>query len=261
MYCSQHHHHSRRNNFSYKTTSRHYQSKRIEQCSGYISIGKSKPNNVLLRCYHRVHHESGINFLSLSTDDLDRIQVLSNQDLKPFQICSVLNSEGRSIMWNQVYYRWSLIQRSVYMKKDGPYTSARQCIESCDSITFCYESRNPRALGFITNVRQHISKYYECAELLIDSTNRTNSSKFVLFCVIVEVLGVGFPLAYLFYESNRADEAGYRRRNDVLCSFLLSIWRFVYTLHQKYFSPSKTLVKSLQFNPLFMLRHQFAYSI
>ena len=106
------------------------------------------------------------------------------------------------------------------MKNDDPYTSTRQYIESCANLEFCYESQAPRALGFTTTIGKHIAKFHECAELLMDSTHRTNSSKFEFFTIIVKVFGAGFPLASLFFEGNLQSETGIRQRKDVLCSFL-----------------------------------------
>ena len=130
----------------------------------------------------------------------NRIKTISENGLAPFRICTVLNSEGRDVLWNQVYYRRGLLQQNISMKNEDPYTCTRQYIESSPNLSFCYESLSPRDLGFITNIGFHISKHHERAEVLIDNTHRTNSSKFELFCVIVKLFGMGFPLGYLFYE-------------------------------------------------------------
>ena len=123
----------------------------------------------------------------LSDDDVERIHQLSAQGVAPLQIGTVMLSEVRAVLPKQVEYRWSILQRKTFLKNDDPSSSCRQHIESAANLEFLYESISPKALGFTTNIGYHISKSHDCAELVIDSTHKTNSSKFELFTVICKV--------------------------------------------------------------------------
>ena len=107
FYCSQYRHHkpsSRVNNANnFKLKCRHSETKRIEKCEGFMSISKPKRDIVVIRCSHKSNHESCRIGLETTQDDVNRIQFLSEQGLAPFQICSVMQSEGRKILWNQVH--------------------------------------------------------------------------------------------------------------------------------------------------------------
>ncbi len=72
---------------------------------------------------------------------------------------------------------------------------------------------------------------HACTEVLIDSAHKTISSGFELFTVIVRCIGVGFPLAFLFFEGNCIF--------DVLLSFLTNIRNRVKSLKPKFFFTDK----------------------
>ena len=113
LYSRQQHHHSRSNYGSAhkKEVSRVKESKPIEKCSRYITISKPKRNKVVVRWYHRHHHEIAAFVLILHPQNIDRIKTLSEKGLTPFQICTDLNSEGREVLSNKLCYRLNLLQQ------------------------------------------------------------------------------------------------------------------------------------------------------
>ncbi len=56
----------------------------------------------------------------------------------------------------------------------------------------------------------------------MDSTYRTNSSRFELFKVVTKIFGCEWPLAFMFFEGNRADVNGTKSRMEVLEMFVRS---------------------------------------
>ena len=127
----------------------------------------------------------------------------------------------------------------MYCKSEDPYLSCRQYLENAGNLNLLFESTCPKALGFSTSIGQYISKNHECAELVIDSTHRTNSSKFELFTVICKTFGVGFPVACLFFEGNRDDVQGSQKRKDILSSFLNALKNSIPWLNPRYFFTDK----------------------
>ena len=77
----------------------------------------------------------------------NRIKTISEKGLAPFRICTVLNSEGRDVLWNQVYYRRGLLQQNIFMKNEDPYTSTRQYIESSPNCRFARSRLAREILG------------------------------------------------------------------------------------------------------------------
>lgn len=89
-------------------------------------------------------------------------------------------------------------------------------MERCENLKLLCESVNLRAIGFLSTIGVHISKNHECAEWLIDSTYKTNSSNFELFAIIEKVFGFGFPSDRLFLRCDFSNDSFHRRRIDTL---------------------------------------------
>ena len=88
---------------------------RLETCGGMLSISKPKRGYIRVRCTHNSHHEHSKRVSALTLENIGRIQTLANHGLAPFQICNIMNSEGRQVKWNLVHNRWSRTQKSIYL--------------------------------------------------------------------------------------------------------------------------------------------------
>ena len=75
------------------------------------------------------------------------------------------------------------------------------------------------AIGFVTKLGKELLNNYRFAEVFIDSTFKTNSSKIELFTILVSVFGVGFPLACIFMGTSHDDT----RRQEVVTNFLQAV--------------------------------------
>ena len=242
MYCSQYQHHLKaKKDVLNNTTSveqsqqRNVSKNRVHQCGGFLSIGVKKNESVTVRIGHKVNHESASDSYELSPQTIDRIEELSNHGMSPFQICTVLQSEGQDVLWNRVYYRWTVIQQIHFLKHSDAFLSCREYLLQCQNLMLIYQSEKPWALGFLTLIGVNLSGTHACTEVLIDSTHKTNSSRFELFTVIVRCIGVGFLLAFLFFEGNYTFDASVQQTKDVLLSFLTHIRNHMESLRPKFF--------------------------
>ncbi len=75
----------------------------------------------MVRLKHDVLHEPGIRISELSADDIIRIRILSQHGLSPFQIRSSFETEWRTATWEQIYFRWTLIQQESYLRDSDPF--------------------------------------------------------------------------------------------------------------------------------------------
>ena len=95
--------------------------------------------------------------------------------------------------------------------------------ESKEFSTVC-RGEEPFYIGFTCNFSSSICKNVNVVEAHIDSTYKTNSSKFELFAVLGSFLGSGFPIGYLFLEGGSGDDAR-GQRGEVLRVFLEALKR------------------------------------
>ena len=75
------------------------------------------------------------------------------------------------------------------------------------------------AIGFLTPIGLHITKNQECAEWLINSTNRTDSSNFELFAIMLKIFGLGFPSGRLFLQSECSNDCSQSQHIEVAIIF------------------------------------------
>ena len=86
------------------------------------------------------------------------------------------------------------------MRNTNPFLSALNLIPLGYNIELCFTRELPCAIAFTTNIGKQDVLNHECAEIFIDSTYKTNNSKFELSVIMASVLGTGIPLAYMFLQ-------------------------------------------------------------
>ena len=103
LYCSQYRHHSvpsslQSTGHRQEAKTRNCETKRIHACEGYVPISKPKKGIIVVRFSHKTNHESAASVPELSSSDIGRIKILTDQGLAPFQIYKVMQYEGRGIL-------------------------------------------------------------------------------------------------------------------------------------------------------------------
>ncbi|KAL3699997.1 hypothetical protein R1sor_018019 [Riccia sorocarpa] len=94
----------------------------------------------------------------------------------------------------------------VRRNADNQLLSSKQLIESSEfqskgfEVVFYEDTATLAAISFVTPFWCRVSSV---KEIVIDSTFKTNSLRFELFCISANVGGVGMPLCYLLYSKHR----------------------------------------------------------
>ena len=107
--------------------------------------------------------------------------------------------------------------KSMYKSSSDVKESSRAFLASSDRFTETYYTQEPFALGFLCSHGRTVCERVSVREAYIDSTFRTNSSKFELFAVLGSLLGTGFPKAYLLLEpaSRKVPDSRLLRKNRI----------------------------------------------
>lgn len=161
--------------------------KRTEKCSGHLSIGKPRKEKVIVKVSHKIHHERAVSLPEVSYEYIERIRQLSENGFFPFQICNAFRAERRDILWNQVHYRWSTIQGDSYFKSNDHFESYKLYLSCCDKWKMLFFQMVEHC-GVYNFYGRYLSKNQKCAELLIESAHRINSSRFELLAIIVKLV-------------------------------------------------------------------------
>lgn len=130
---------------------------------------------------HCVQHENAVQIPSLSPAVITQIQGHARKGYAPFQIRAVFQNKGDELPWSQIYNRWIEFTKEKFHRNRDPFLSCKLYVDSCKYMDLCFFFSFPRAIGFTTSISRSLSEQHECAEALIDSVWKTNSSKLELF--------------------------------------------------------------------------------
>ncbi|KAL3697295.1 hypothetical protein R1sor_011371 [Riccia sorocarpa] len=92
---------------------------------------------------------------------------------------------------------------------DNQLLSSKQLIESSEfqskgfEVVFYEDTATLASISFVTSFWCRVRSV---KEIVIDSTFKTNSLRFELFCIYANVGGVGMPLCYLLYSKHRVTQ-------------------------------------------------------
>ena len=159
--------------------------------------------------------------------------------MSPFQICSVLAGEGKNVSWKSVYYRWTVIQKTSYLRDENPFVSCLEYMRSASNLKLVYHSAVPQAIVFISIIGFNLSRTHNCSEAFIGSTHETDGSRFEFFTVVTKCMGGGFPVASLLFERNTDELVGSSKRKDMLKEFLSTVRFNLSNLRPKFFFTDK----------------------
>ena len=91
------------------------------------------------------------------------------------------------------------IYEGYVLRNTNLFLSCLNLTESYKNMSLRLTRELPCVFACTTTIGEEILERHECAEIFIDSTYNTNTSKFELFAVIPSVLGTGVPIAYIIY--------------------------------------------------------------
>ena len=237
--CSQRADTKRRKKQSASVSSSHPQLKRrkresskTEDCHGSMSIKVSSGRMFVFLSRDYVHERLATS-KKLSKPLLEEIERAALNGKTPFDIVTELSKSSSEIFTrSQVYYRWNEAIQKRYKRSDDVKKSARELLRESSEFDEIFVQEEPFAIGFTCRFAAEVCENFDIAEAHIDSTYKTNSSKFELFGVLGSFLGSGFPVAYLFLEAGQGD-AAYSQRKCAIRDFLKCLKQ-----RMKDFSPS-----------------------
>ena len=143
---------------------RKHHSRRIFNCSGFLSMHQQHNGRITFRFGHRKVHESASILQMVSQSGMAKIRQLSLQSMAPFQICTAMRAIGRNLLWHQVHYEWAELQCNSSMKRAEPFESCIVYATTCSNIRITFISESPRALAFTTSIGEAVMKNHEGAE-------------------------------------------------------------------------------------------------
>ncbi|CAG8436323.1 3850_t:CDS:2, partial [Scutellospora calospora] len=136
--------------------------------------------------------------------------IKNNIDLLPREIYARLIDKGMdtSIVQKQIHYWWATFGSNRYIRHNDAFKSALMWIEEECYKVIVNTTTPVRAIGFLTG--------------LLDDFKRLNINIwFELYVLHAEVNGSGYPIAYLFVESN--SKSGNGIRTEIILIFLNEI--------------------------------------
>ena len=144
----------------------------------------------------------------------------------------------KDVSWSKVYNRWCEFTKATLLRNTNPFLSCLNLTESCKNMSLCLTRKLPRVVACTTTIGKEVLERHECAEIL-DSTYKTNSSKFELFALMESVLGAGVPIAYMFLQPGTQVDWDHDTRGVVLNEFLQSLKVRLLNLKPKLFFTDK----------------------
>lgn len=216
--------------------------RKTQECGGRLSVRLSNDKSlVLVYVSHSQHHEDARPRMEFNEDHMAVITNMSDQGSAPFQIASTLQrSTSELFSWRKVYYQWKKLAEARLKRNSDPFLSTKALIRTCQNISLCFTSENPKAIGFTTSIGSKVAKKYECAKAFIDSTYKTNGSGMELFAIMTSVFGTGVPVAYMFLTKAADHHGAILSRPSIIGKILHSVREALLDFRPKFFLRAKT---------------------
>lgn len=164
-----------------------------------------------------MHHEENGIYRGLDTACKERVKLLATHGLTPFQILSILRSEGRKyVVYKEVYHFRTPALNSHFILHEYPFLSAKlytKCSQKEDLISF---QGSGFGLCLICRFRRGITTEWSPSEVFQNPPPRTE-----LLALIWSCMGTVFPIAYFILEAGMGDT--FRSGDESLTAFLTAV--------------------------------------
>ncbi len=178
---------------------RHYKSEIHFACNGKLTIHLSTNCELAyIEIVHEIVHRKPQR--AVITESIKQF-IRENVHQGVRWLCRNLPDPTHLLTADQVYFWWAKFSKDIYQRAANPYESTLMLLEEIagdDAILLSTNDASASAIGFKTSFLNTL--LLQDASICIDATYKTNRQGCELYAVIMNVNGVGFPLAYLLLQ-------------------------------------------------------------